>query len=221
MFYFEKSFKKIFHKLKICISLKHQVNTYLKRFHVSYQSRENKGEKKNTFASFSKIARFFFSSSPKIFVFVLKNDFESLHTHTYVKRLRSLSDSEYWEQESVHTCTRAEGADGLGFWVRKGGKRVNIQIRWLVSDFQLPRFFGKRKNSTCPLFLYYLANSSCCYCMPNRLAFTKHKDELERHAIYDNPRVLLNLSKKELHNFCPNLLNWLNQKEINTSYHTN
>ena len=22
----------------------------------------------------------------------------------------------------MHTCTRAEGADGLGFWVRKGGK---------------------------------------------------------------------------------------------------
>ena len=170
---------------------------------------------------FPKLSDFFFII-PKNLRFCAQKWFRILtHTHRYVKRLRSLSDSEYWEQESVHTCTRAEGADGLGFWVRKGGKRVNIQIRWLVSDFQLPRFFGKRKNSTCPLFLYYLANSSCCYCMPNRLAFTKHKDELERHAIYDNPRVLLNLSKKELHNFCPNLLNWLNQKEINASYHTN
>ena len=169
---------------------------------------------------FPKLSDFFFHH-PQKSSFLCSKMISNLYTHTYVKRLRSLSDSEYWEQESVHTCTRAEGADGLGFWVRKGGKRVNIQIRWLVSDFQLPRFFGKRKNSTCPLFLYYLANSSCCYCMPNRLAFTKHKDELERHAIYDNPRVLLNLSKKELHNFCPNLLNWLNQKEINASYHTN
>ena len=129
-----------------------------------------------------------------------------LVSNTYVKRLRSLSDSEYWEQESVRTCTRAEGADGLGFWVRKGGKTGEYSNKVIGIGFPAsPIFRKKRKNSTCPLFLYYLANSSCCYCMPNRLAFTKHKDELERHAIYDNPRVLSNLSKKEFLNFCHNL----------------
>ena len=119
--------------------------------------------------------------------------------------------------ESRNLCIHVQELRGQMVWVfglEKGEKRVNIQIRWLVSDFQLPRFLGKRGKilHVCPLFLYYLANSSCCYCMPNRLAFTKHKDELERHAIYDNPRVLSNLSKKEFPNLCSDLYNWLNQK---------
>ena len=116
--------------------------------------------------------------------------------------------------ESRNLCIHVqEGADGLGFWVRKGGKTGEYSNKVIGIGFPAsPIFWKKRKNSTCPLFLYYLANSSCCYCMPNRLAFTKHKDELERHAIYDNPRVLSNLSKKEFPNLCSDLYNWLNQK---------
>lgn len=65
----------------------------------------------------------------------------------------------------------------LPFFPEKGEKRVNIQMRTMVIGIGFP-WFLRLANSRLlgpKIFhrssLYYLA-SGCCYCMPNRLAFS-------------------------------------------------
>ena len=44
----------------------------------------------------------------------------------------------------MHTCTRAEGADGLGFWVRKGGKTGEYSNKVIGIGFPASPIFWKR-----------------------------------------------------------------------------
>ena len=94
------------------------------------------------------------------------------------------------QDKPFHTCmmimmlNRKSERPSAPFFREKGEKRVNIQMR-IVIGIGFPSWFFVPKNFHVLLLLFRMY--SCCYCMPNRLAFSIQTQRRAKRTVNTTP----------------------------------